>query len=145
MSEIHNPKTTEIQFNGKTCTIYYFQPDLGFDLEDGTVGIYVLLCLKSGSAYVGSSRNIRVRASGHLDKLSKGKHKNKKLRKRYAENPDRWACAVLDVMPEASPIDLLFRERSYIDNPLFDLNISRSGTLVRQIQRLHAAAQTAIS
>jgi group I intron endonuclease len=44
-----------------------------------TVGIYVIRCKTTNKAYIGSSKNIRLRWNAHRYKLRKGIHHSKKL------------------------------------------------------------------
>ena len=49
------------------------------------VGIYILICLWSGFAYVGASRRLRKRLKEHLDLLRRNRHSCKKLQKEWNE------------------------------------------------------------
>ena len=49
------------------------------------VGIYILICLWSGFAYIGASRRLRKRLKEHLDLLRRNRHSCKRLQKEWNE------------------------------------------------------------
>ena len=135
MKDTQNRRQRHLNFRGKQCPIFYLNKERRFGFQRSLTGIYVLVCLRSGSAYVGSTKDIQKRANSHIRQLRQSKHSNPNLSRCYDKNSDQWACIVLDLMPDANEIDLLTREMTYIDNPLFDLNVQRSEGLDKVLKR----------
>jgi predicted GIY-YIG superfamily endonuclease len=88
-------------------------------------GIYGLMCLKTGSMYVGSSNGLKRRLRDHFRKLRNGTHENHKVQNMYRAHPDHWAWVFLEPIADMSAVDILRRENQYLKFSMCDLNIEK--------------------
>ena len=82
-------------------------PKKHFDFNDipNKAGVYYIYNIQNGKAYVGSSRDLRKRFNGHLNKLRKGCHRNQHLQrawKKYGE--EKFAFRVIKLVNEENLI-----------------------------------------
>lgn len=86
-------------------------------------GVYKITCLKNGKIYIGSSRNISSRISGHKYTLKHNTHHNYYLQADYnLYGLDNFKFEVLEVCGETD--DYLVLEQKYLDmlKPFFKLD-----------------------
>jgi|GEM_PF-6522406 len=87
-------------------------------------GIYALICLKTGSMYVGSSGNIANRVRSHFTQLNQNQHPNHLIQNQFNGFPNDWVWAFLEPIADLNRQAIYRREHGYIKSGLFDLNIA---------------------
>lgn len=98
-------------------------------------GIYCILCTANGKRYVGQSRNVQKRLSGHLSKLRHGQHHNIHLQAAFQKyGAESFETAILELCEEGM---LDIRERTWISylqatNHDFGFNHESGGTTKKQ-------------
>lgn len=78
------------------------------------LGVYAVICNKSGNAYVGSSANVSERLKEHRDQLRGQRHKNRKLLHEWNQHGEiTFEFRRLERVENAA--DLKVREQYWID------------------------------
>ena len=86
-------------------------------------GIYLIACVISGKAYIGSTQNIQARWSNHLSLLRRGKHHSIHLQRAWDKYGDaNFSFIILELAPVSA---LLEREQAWMDSISPAYNIAR--------------------
>jgi group I intron endonuclease len=109
--------------------------------RDAVCGIYVIRNVRTGSAYVGQSKNMRKRIADHLNLLRSGRHRNPHLQNAwnlYGEDSFVWEPEVICEDPQ----DLDLFENAYLsgeaapEGGVVHYNIAKLSTSV-MVDRSH--------
>ncbi|MBD8663117.1 GIY-YIG nuclease family protein [Rhizobium sp. CFBP 8752] len=92
----------------------------------GQGGVYELRHIGTGTAYVGSTKDLASRKADHYTKLAKGKHSNHRIQRDYDLCPcgnTEFAFTVLSFIEDRG--DRFTAEQEMIDTGTFTYNISK--------------------
>ena len=82
-------------------------------LETNVSGVYcVLFASTPGKRYVGSSKNMRARLMAHLNKFTKGQHKNRQMQSSFGRWPNEARFYIIEACSESEARSL---EQTIID------------------------------
>lgn len=87
-------------------------------------GIYLIENVKNGKIYIGCSKNIVSRKSGHFRDLKNNRHHNPILQRSFNNNSED--CFEFKVLIRCSESDLLFWEQHFIDKYVPEYNILKN-------------------
>lgn len=107
-------------------------------VEPPNCGIYMIWCIKSNKAYIGSSKNIKRRTSQHKSRLQKGIHVNRHLQSAFSKyGIDSFLFITIEGCEESN---LCEKEKHYVEvldkNLLYNLAPVQQGMYQSEDLRL---------
>ena len=107
------------------------------DVRDRLVGVYAIVLLSTGRQYIGSSKDIKRRTSGHLSSLDAGTHHCAHLQRAWAKHGRSSFCVfVIEICAEEelkareqvhiNACSLLYNSTRHVDRPLLGRTMSAS-------------------
>ena len=126
MTTVPDNRPREILIGGIKRPIYYITDGQAETMGRKVAGIYALVCLKTGSLYVGSTSYVTRRIRQHFSDLQARIHGNYKMQNRFDQNPDKWAYVLMQPTAGLTRDEIYRIEYGYLKSPIYDLNIERS-------------------